>query len=89
MKKMSDRWSQIHKEQLDKVMIKKDDAKTQFYELLKGGDMQRLINEKYKKGLLIKFDDACKFGKSTNGVNKDGWLSMMIQSGVSKEKISP
>lgn len=51
--------------------------------------MQRLINEKYKKGLLIKFDDACKFGKSTNGVNKDGWLSMMIQSGVSKEKISP
>lgn len=41
-------------------MTKKEDAKNKFYEMLKGAEMQKLINEKYKKGLLVKFDDACK-----------------------------
>jgi len=51
--------------------------------------VQNMVNERFKRGLLVKFDDGCKMSKKPQGVNIEGWMSLMIQSGIAKEKINP
>ena len=82
---MADRWSQIHKEQLEKVVTKKESMKENFYSFMKSGKMNIMANDKYARGLQVKFDEVCKMSKAPRGVNKEGWLSFLLQAGFTKD----
>ena len=44
--------------------------KTNFYSYMKGNtDVQKMVNERFKKGLLVKFDDGCKMSKCVSGIS--------------------
>jgi len=48
-----------------------------------------MVNDRFKKDLLVKFNDCCKMSKKPQGVNQEGWMSLLLQSGITKDKVSP
>ena len=44
--------------------------------------MNDVINDRYKKGLQIKYEAVTKMGKSVSGITQNGWVSFMQQSGI-------
>lgn len=66
----------------DRKFEKKEQLRDLFFDWIETKPIQTLINEKYKKGLYVKYLMAIKAGNSTSGVNKDGWIAFLKQSGV-------
>ena len=64
---MADRWSTIHKQKLDDVVKKKDEARVNFFDWVKSKPIQEVINKKFKKGLWIKFEQCCKTKAASSG----------------------
>jgi len=44
--------------------------------------MQNLLNQKYSKGLYVKYDQVTRISQKITGVSQSGWQEWLKQCGV-------
>lgn len=82
MKQIADQWSKIHKEKRVQIEQSKQQYRDNFYQFLSSPQIQQMLNQKYAKGLYVKYDQCQKMSQKTTGVSQSGWIEFLKQAGV-------
>ena len=73
-----------YRQQKEELQSKRRDSIRVFYAWVGSTPIGDIINNKYKRGLAVKYQNALGMSKRNSGITQEAWLEFMKQHGVLK-----